>query len=81
MSLFLCISFNNRVRAKSSSSLIKEENSNDLLISLLSKERITFPHHIIKDIIANFNKLFSEAKVIANCLLYSWQAVCKISSI
>jgi ABC-type branched-subunit amino acid transport system ATPase component len=35
-------------------SLTKEENSNDLLISLLSKEKITFPHHIIKDIIANF---------------------------
>ncbi|VVH59679.1 hypothetical protein BSPCLSOX_216 [uncultured Gammaproteobacteria bacterium] len=35
-------------------SLTKEENSNNLLISLLSKEKITFPHHIIKDIIANF---------------------------
>lgn len=35
-------------------SLTKEENSNILLISLLSKEKITFPHHIIKDIIANF---------------------------
>jgi hypothetical protein len=32
-------------------SLTKEENSNNLLISLLSKEKITFPHHIIKDII------------------------------
>lgn len=34
-------------------SLTKEEGGSNLLISLLSKDKITFPSHIIKDIISN----------------------------
>lgn len=34
-------------------SLTKEKNDTNLLISLLGKEKITFPHHIIKDIITS----------------------------
>lgn len=34
-------------------SLTKEKNDSNLLISLLSKDKITFPHHIIKDIITS----------------------------
>ncbi len=35
-------------------SLIKEENQQNLIISLLSEDKTTFSHHIIKDIIKNF---------------------------
>lgn len=35
-------------------SLTKEKNNNNLLISLLSKDKITLPPHILKDIIAEF---------------------------
>jgi len=34
-------------------SLTKEKNDSNLLISLLGKDKITFPHHLIKNIIAN----------------------------